>query len=86
MASGFRVQLNFSEIDVESNSACSYDYIKIYNGPDETAPELGHYCGRHMIGAATSSSNEVFIVFKSDLSNTARGFSMFYNSISGGEL
>ena len=85
VAIGFRVQLNFSEIDVESHGTCSFDSLSIYNGPDETAPLLGRYCDRHAASTLTSSSNEVLIVFKSDISNTGRGFKAMYNSISGGK-
>jgi len=84
VANGFRVQLNFSEIDIESHGTCSFDSLSIYNGPDETAPLLGRYCDRHAASTLTSSSNEVLIVFKSDISNTGRGFRANYNSISGG--
>eukprot|EP00795_Rhopilema_esculentum_P014104 gene14104-5092_t len=84
VASGFRVQLNFSEIDVETHQTCNYDFVKIYNGPDETAPLLGNYCSRHAPASLTSSSNEVLIVFRSDSSNTGRGFSTRYTSVSGG--
>ena len=80
------MQLNFSEIDVESHRSCNYDFVKIYNGPDETAPLLGSYCSRHAPSTLTSSSNEVLIVFKSDSSNTGRGFKATYTSIAGGEL
>ena len=86
VANGFRVQLNFSEIDVETHRTCNYDYVKIYNGPDETAPLLGSYCSRHAPSTLTSSSNEVLIVFKSDSSNTARGFSAAYTSVTGGQI
>ena len=85
VANGFRVQLNFSEIDIESHGTCSFDSLSIYNGPDETAPLLGRYCDRHAASTLTSSSNEVLIVFKSDISNTGRGFRANYNSISGGK-
>ena len=80
------MQLNFSEIDVETHQTCNYDFVKIYNGPDETAPLLGRYCSRHAPASLTSSSNEVLIVFRSDSSNTGRGFSTSYTSVSGGMI
>lgn len=86
VASGSRLQLNFSEIDVENHLTCRYDYVKIYNGPDETAPLLGSYCSRHAPSSLISSSNKVLIVFKSDSSNTGRGFSVDYTSVAGGML
>ena len=86
VANGFRVQLNFSEIDLEQHNSCNYDYVRIYNGPDETAPMLGEYCDRHAPSSLTSASNAVLIVFRSDSSNTQRGFKADYTSVSGGEL
>ena len=85
VANGFRVQLNFSEMDFDSQRSCTFDSLSIYNGPDETAPLLGRYCERHAASTLTSSSNEVLIVFKSDISNTGRGFKVNYNSTSGGK-
>ena len=84
VANGFRVQLNFSEMDFDPQRSCTFDSLSIYNGPDETAPLLGRYCERHAESTLTSASNEVLIVFKSDISNTGRGFKAMYNSISGG--
>ena len=84
VTAGMRIQLNFSEIDVESHRTCNYDYVRIYNGADETAPPLGAYCSRHAAATVTSSSNQVLVVFRSDNSNTARGFSARYTSVTGG--
>ena len=84
VATGSRVQLSFTNIDIEPDPSCGYDSLSIYNGPDETAPLLGRYCGTHAASALTSSSSEVLIIFNSDLSNTGRGFQVTYNSISGG--
>ena len=84
VSSGFRVQLNFSEIDVEPHQSCSDNFLSIYNGPDEAAPILGQYCGRHVASTLTSSSSEVLIVFKSNMWGIRKGFRATYNSISGG--
>jgi hypothetical protein len=31
---GDRLKFTFSQFSVEANSSCSYDWLKIYNGPD----------------------------------------------------
>ncbi len=84
VAAGKRIQLNFTEIDLETHSSCSYDYLQIFNGRDESAPVIGKYCSRHAAVTLTSSSNEVVLKFSSDSSNTGRGFSVSYTSIAGG--
>eukprot|EP00794_Sanderia_malayensis_P003246 gene3246-3727_t len=84
VAPGRRIQLNFSEIDVETHTTCRFDYVEIYNGNDETAPLIQRYCSRHAAISLTSSSNEVLVKFRSDSSNTGRGFRAIYTSMAGG--
>ena len=84
VSNGFRIQLNFSEIDVEPHQSCSYNSLSIYNGPDEAAPLFGRYCDRYTATTLTSSSNEILITFKSNLWGIRKGFKATYNSISGG--
>lgn len=43
---GQRVKLTFTEIDLYSGGDhCPFDYIKVYDGPDNEAEEIKTYCG-----------------------------------------
>jgi bacillolysin len=62
------VNLNFPEFDVEAGPGvtCDYDYLEIFDGPDELSPLIGRYCNNNLPEALTSSSPSVTIVFHSD--------------------
>lgn len=40
-----RVRLRFVTFEVEHESDCSYDYVEVYDGYEDSAPNLGRYCG-----------------------------------------
>lgn len=54
------------------------DYLKIYNGGDNTAPLLVELTGDEMPDEIVSTSNQVYIEFFSNGDNTAEGFYMTY--------
>ena len=35
----------YQDFDVEPHSNCSYDYVALFDGANESAPLLLHYCG-----------------------------------------
>ncbi|XP_019616229.1 PREDICTED: chymotrypsin B-like [Branchiostoma belcheri] len=77
---GQQVSIEFTYFSLESHSRCSYDSVEIFDGPGNS---LGMFCGTNMPGPVTSS-REIVVVFSSDYSVTARGFSFDYE-ITGGE-
>ena len=56
------------------------DSLTIYNGNSENSPVLGKYCGSEIPPSINSSSNEVFIVFKSDDLTNGPGYKLEYKS------
>jgi len=40
------VELTFEDFDVEPHSNCSYDYVAVFDGANESAPLLLHHCGQ----------------------------------------
>ncbi len=52
---GDRLKFTFSQFSVEANSSCSYDWLKIYDGPNTSAPLIGTYCGNNSPGVVTST-------------------------------
>ena len=56
-----------------------YDYLRIYDGSSNQSPMLGRYCGSSIPPSLISSSNEMFIHFKSDGSVNDKGFRIEYS-------
>lgn len=80
---GNKITLSFSEFDIESSENCDLDYLEIRedNGIGKL---ISISCGKDV--AAITSSNRLWIKFKSDDSGTAKGFVGEYNFIGGNEL
>ncbi|XP_078080496.1 CUB and zona pellucida-like domain-containing protein 1 [Mustelus asterias] len=72
-----RIKLEFSDIELETSSSCSFDYIAIYDGPSTHSALLSKFCyGSDQI--FVSSSNSMTIYFRTDGSVTRRGFAANY--------
>ena len=50
------------------------DYVKIYDGRNNSATPLGKYCGRYSPFYQESTKNNMFIEFRSDRSLNTAGF------------
>ena len=74
------VQFYFIDFDLEHQSNCSYDYVALYDGADETAPPIVAHCGQNLPtpNLFTSTSNKMYVRFKADGSQSAKGFSANY--------
>lgn len=77
----FRVGIRFNAFDVEGNSRCQYDYLQIRDGPNETSPVLGRFCGGELPGELKGNSSELTIQFASDKDTNKPGF--YLNFFSG---
>lgn len=65
-------------MDIEEFSDCGKDYIRVLNGDDLNAPEVGTYCGRTIPTPITSSGSALMIQFVSDRSVQMSGFRALY--------
>ena len=67
-----RVQLSFTEFDLENN----FDFLRIYDGPNTSAPLLGTYTGTSSPGvlAARNATGQLTVQFTSDGTVTRPGF------------
>lgn len=83
---GHRIQLTFHDFDVESHQECIYDYVAIYDGRSENSSTLGIYCGGREPYAVIASSNEMFMVLKTDAGLQRKGFKASFVSECGGYL
>ena len=64
------VRMQFITLQTESN----YDYVRIYDGSGTNSPSLGESSGSSLPTNIQSSSNELYIKFTSDSSNSGDGF------------
>ena len=77
-----KIQIQNFFYDLEPNSACRYDYLKIYDGPSSSSNRNALLCGDSSFGEGmTSSSNTLFLEFRSDSSSTYKGFQLYYTII-----
>lgn len=61
-------KVEFTMFDLESNSNCNYDWLKIYDGLNTLAPLLGTWCGTNSPGTiiANNPSKALTFQFHSD--------------------
>ncbi|KAM4718445.1 cubilin [Anableps anableps] len=83
---GEKVALNFTNMDLENYNGCSFDYVEVRDGRLETDPLIGKYCGSTLPAPILSSSNSLWIRFKSDNSVSRAGFRAVYSAACGGIL
>ncbi|KAI1280397.1 Cubilin [Halotydeus destructor] len=79
-----KIKLTFTTFDVESHSACGWDFVEVHNGPNELAPQVGRYCGQVAPPVALSSGNTMFVRFRADSSFSGAGFRAEYETTCGG--
>ncbi|XP_076437271.1 cubilin-like isoform X2 [Babylonia areolata] len=84
-----RITLTFTHMDVEDTNSCGRDVVRVLNGNDRTAPEIGRYCGQTVPAPITSSGSSLFLTFRSDFTRQMTGFRAVYtvsSSSCGGEF
>lgn len=76
-----KIQLDFKSFSLERSFRCRYDYLKIYDGPSSDSQLVGKFCGTSNPTTYTSSSNNLYLKFKTDRSMAAEGFRITYKAI-----
>lgn len=64
----------FDTFEMEPHQECAYDHITFYDGPTPDSPTLGRFCGSKIPHPIVSSSNQLYLAFKSDASVQRKGF------------
>ena len=74
---GAKIKFNFTSFDLETN----WDYLKVYDGMDATAPMIGNFTGTtipaalvELVASASNSSGAITFNFTSDGSGTNSGW------------
>lgn len=58
------LSMDFVEFNIEPNSICNNDYLKVFDGVDENAPLIGKYCGSEGPGIVMSTNADRALTFK----------------------
>ncbi|EDO50070.1 predicted protein, partial [Nematostella vectensis] len=86
VTAGQLVSLAIEFLDLAYSSACSDDALEVWDGPVRNSALIGRYCG-YMIGQwVQSSGNELTVQFRSDLTETRRGFKVLYRAVQSGTV
>ena len=82
-ANATQITLNFASFDYETN----YDYLYIYNGPDDSSPLIGSYTGTTLPNGGTIVVNGGVVTLKhaSDPYVNGTGFELSWSCLSVGE-
>ncbi|RMC04939.1 hypothetical protein DUI87_18115 [Hirundo rustica rustica] len=81
-----KIFLNFTHIELESQSGCSANYIEVRDGDSEMSPLIKKICNNTLMSPITSTSNGLWIKFKSDASVQRTSFRAIYQVACGGSL
>ena len=85
---GNNIRVIFNSFALEANANCSYDYLKIYNGPNTSSPLLGTWCGNNSPGTQTANNaaGALTFVFHSDNTITAAGWAATISCVGGASV
>ncbi|KAM4689065.1 cubilin [Discoglossus pictus] len=81
-----KIDLRFTHLELQNTTGCDLTYIEVHDGDTETSSLIGKYCDSTIPAPITSSSNSLWIKFKSDTSITKSSFRAFYQVACGGVL
>ncbi|CAB1449408.1 unnamed protein product [Pleuronectes platessa] len=77
------VDLKFNTFHLEASSSCRYDFLAVFDGQDTLSPLLGKFCGAVLPPNLRSSTNQLFIVFRTDASLNGIGWRATYSETLG---
>ncbi|XP_061711471.1 bone morphogenetic protein 1 [Cydia pomonella] len=83
---GHRVKLIFNVFELEPHQECAYDHVTIYDGASADEKTLGRFCGGKLPHPVVASQNQMYVVFKSDVSVQRKGFLATHSTACGGYL
>uniref|UniRef100_A0A668AKV0 CUB and Sushi multiple domains 3 n=1 Tax=Myripristis murdjan TaxID=586833 RepID=A0A668AKV0_9TELE len=63
---GYGIYINFSVINTEP----IYDYITVWDGPDQASPQIGQFSGSSAQEGVSTTANQILIKFHSDFSTS----------------
>jgi len=83
ITNGMALSIYFNDFDVEDESSCSYDYLKI---ADENNQIIGVYCGQRSGQTVYVTGQYAVISFHTDGSVQERAYQLFFSHVPIGEV
>lgn len=76
---GSAIEIIFTDLDMETQSECKYDYLEIFDGSDASSRSFGKFCSSesHPMHIVTMG-NHALIRMNTDDSHAGRGFYLKY--------
>ncbi|KAG5673535.1 hypothetical protein PVAND_003575 [Polypedilum vanderplanki] len=79
---GRNIQITFTAFEIEEEKSCSYDYVEVYSGVDDSSARLhGRFCGTSIPSDIISEHEEFMIRFHADDSMGFKGFALSYVAV-----
>ncbi|XP_034489715.1 cubilin homolog [Drosophila innubila] len=77
------LNVTFQSFNLEDSQECRFDWLQINDGRSAAAQIIGRYCGNRMPhgGNIISSSNQLYLWFRSDNSTAHEGFDLTWQSM-----
>ncbi|XP_035298709.1 cubilin isoform X2 [Cricetulus griseus] len=72
------ILLRFNNFDVAPSFFCKNDHLEVFDGPSIGNRSLGTFCGSRIPQNIKSTNNSLTLLFKTDSSQTARGWEMYF--------
>ncbi|XP_061626608.1 dorsal-ventral patterning tolloid-like protein 1 isoform X5 [Phyllopteryx taeniolatus] len=74
VSEGYDVGLSFQAFEIERHDSCAYDYLEVRDGPLETSPLIGRFCGYDKPEDVRSTAHTLWMKFVSDGTVNKAGF------------
>uniref|UniRef100_A0A8C7K6L3 Metalloendopeptidase n=1 Tax=Oncorhynchus kisutch TaxID=8019 RepID=A0A8C7K6L3_ONCKI len=74
VSEGYNVGLSFQAFEIERHDSCAYDYLEVRDGPAESSPLIGRFCGYDRPEDVRSTSHNLWMKFVSDGTVNKAGF------------
>ncbi|XP_035691340.1 tolloid-like protein 2 [Branchiostoma floridae] len=75
------IRLVFNSFSLEGFLDCTYDYLQIYDGGDDSARSMGKFCGENVPEPLITSGNMAFLSFSSDQVISKKGFELQWSAL-----
>ena len=79
--SGYAIKIKFKKFELEQEEGCTYDFVKITDGSDSSAPLLGKICGSKTGKEYISTGNNIWLQFHTDSDEGKQGFYVEYKRV-----
>ncbi|NP_445784.3 cubilin precursor [Rattus norvegicus] len=75
--------IRFNDFDVAPSNLCAHDFLEVFDGPSIGNRSLGKFCGSTRPQTVKSTNSSLTLLFKTDSSQTARGWKIFFRETIG---